>query len=119
MTEPWIRKEVIGDCVLYQGDCMEIMPQLGSMDAVVTDPPYGMAYQSNRRTVAHKAIANDQSLDLLHWACEGLGNHSSYIWMRWDNLLDGIPKPKSLITWVKDNHSMGDLKHEHGRQTEV
>lgn len=38
-----VRKEVIGDCVLYQGDCMEIMPTLGKVDAVVTDPPYGIA----------------------------------------------------------------------------
>lgn len=36
------RKEIIGDCVLYQGDCMEIMPTIGDVDAVVTDPPYGL-----------------------------------------------------------------------------
>jgi DNA modification methylase len=34
------RKEQIGDCTLYLGDCMEIMPLLGRVDAVVTDPPY-------------------------------------------------------------------------------
>ena len=34
--------EVIGDCELYQGDCLEIMPHLGKVDAVVTDPPYGI-----------------------------------------------------------------------------
>lgn len=38
---PYRRKEVIGDCTLYLGDCMEIMPTLGNVDAVVTDPPYG------------------------------------------------------------------------------
>src|SRR5690606_24601182 len=38
-----IRKEVIiGDCRLLLGDCMEIMPTLGKVDAVVTDPPYGI-----------------------------------------------------------------------------
>lgn len=37
------RKEVIGDCTLYLGDCMEVMPTLGKVDAVVTDPPYGTA----------------------------------------------------------------------------
>ena len=41
MAEPWKRKEVIGDCTLYLGDCLEIMPELGKVDAVVTDPPYG------------------------------------------------------------------------------
>lgn len=39
---PWKRKEVIGDCTLYLGDCMEILPTLGKVDAVVTDPPYGI-----------------------------------------------------------------------------
>lgn len=37
------RKEIIGDCVLYLGDCMDVMPLLGKVDAVVTDPPYGIA----------------------------------------------------------------------------
>ena len=37
------RKEVIGDCTLYEGDCLEVMPTLGEFDAVVTDPPYGIA----------------------------------------------------------------------------
>ena len=36
------RKEVIGDATLYLGDCLEIMPTLGKVDAVVTDPPYGI-----------------------------------------------------------------------------
>ena len=36
------RKEVIGDCTLYLGDCLEVMPTLGKVDAVVTDPPYGI-----------------------------------------------------------------------------
>lgn len=44
MSDPWVRKEVIGDCVLYQGDCLEVMPVLGAVDAVVTDPPYGIGY---------------------------------------------------------------------------
>lgn len=38
---PYRRKEVIGDCTLYLGDCMEIMPTLGKFDAIITDLPYG------------------------------------------------------------------------------
>ena len=40
--EPWTRKEVIGDCTLYLGDCLEVMPALGKVDAVVTSPPYNL-----------------------------------------------------------------------------
>ena len=39
-----MRKEIIGDATLYLGDCMEIMKDMPdkSVDAVVTDPPYGI-----------------------------------------------------------------------------
>ena len=36
------RREVIGDCQLFLGDCREILPLLPKVDAVVTDPPYGI-----------------------------------------------------------------------------
>jgi len=36
------RQEVIGDCTLYLGDCLELLPTLGKFAAVVTDPPYGV-----------------------------------------------------------------------------
>src|SRR6185369_11549584 len=29
---------------LYLGDCREILPTLGKVDAVVTDPPYGIDF---------------------------------------------------------------------------
>jgi DNA modification methylase len=35
-----MRKETIGRCELYLGDCLEILPEIGKVDAVVTDPPY-------------------------------------------------------------------------------
>jgi site-specific DNA-methyltransferase (adenine-specific) len=31
---------IIGDATLYLGDCLEILPTLGKVDAVVTDPPF-------------------------------------------------------------------------------
>lgn len=34
------RIETIGDATLYFGDCREILPTLGKVDAVVSDPPY-------------------------------------------------------------------------------
>ena len=39
---PYKRSERIGDATLYLGDCREILPTLGKVDAVVTDPPYGV-----------------------------------------------------------------------------
>ena len=112
------RVEVIGGQTLILGDCLKVMSVLGRFDAVVTDPPYGMAFRSNHRENKHRAIANDGNTSLLRWACGLAPAHSAYVWMRWDNIPD-VPKPRSLITWVKNNWSMGDLDHEHGRQTEV
>jgi site-specific DNA-methyltransferase (adenine-specific) len=41
---------VIGNATLYHGDCLEILPTLPKVDAVVTDPPYGMGYRSNHNS---------------------------------------------------------------------
>jgi len=41
------RIETIGDCTLYLGDCRDILPTLGPVDAVVTDPPYGVSYEGS------------------------------------------------------------------------
>jgi site-specific DNA-methyltransferase (adenine-specific)/modification methylase len=40
MSEP-VR---IGDATLYLGDCLDILPTIGPVDAVVTDPPYGIGF---------------------------------------------------------------------------
>jgi len=40
---PWKRKEVIGDCHLFLGDCLEVMrsfPPCFRVDAAITSPPY-------------------------------------------------------------------------------
>ena len=36
------REEIIGDARLILGDCRDVLPTLGKVDAVVTDPPYGI-----------------------------------------------------------------------------
>lgn len=36
------RVEIIGAATLYLGDCRDVLPTLGKVDAVVTDPPYGI-----------------------------------------------------------------------------
>lgn len=37
-----MKKEVIGNATLYLGDCLEILPTLPKVDAVITDPPFGV-----------------------------------------------------------------------------
>ena len=46
----------IGDATLYWGDCLEILPTLGKVDAVVTDPPYGIGLE--KKTSDYRASKN-------------------------------------------------------------
>lgn len=50
------RVEQIGAATLYLGDCREILPTLGKVDAVVTDPPYGIGFKGDTRSTK----SNDQ-----------------------------------------------------------
>lgn len=110
----------IGDCTLYRADARELVPLLPRPGAVVSDPPYGIEFRSNHRTVLQRfnAIDNDHSSDALVWASNIEASHSKYVFCRWDNLPE-VSKPRSVVTWVKNNWSMGDLTGEHARQTEV
>jgi len=47
MADPWKRKEVIGDCTLYLGDCLEVMGALDGVDHIICDPPYEAVMQDN------------------------------------------------------------------------
>ena len=52
-----MRSEQIGDATLILGDCREVLPTLGRVDAVVTDPPYGIGEaagkNASRGNLAH------------------------------------------------------------------
>ena len=37
-----MREEIIGNARLYLGDCRDVLPTMEKVDAVVTDPPFGM-----------------------------------------------------------------------------
>jgi site-specific DNA-methyltransferase (adenine-specific)/modification methylase len=51
----------IGDAVLYRGDCAEILPTLGMVDAVITDPPYGIGIANNPVRQMHAKKDWDES----------------------------------------------------------
>lgn len=105
------------------GDCRDILPQLesGSIDLVLTDPPYGANYISNyyRKGNPWGAIAGDDQLPVdviktcISFACVGV-----ICFLRWD-VLHQLPKPKSCIVWIKNNWTAGDLKHAYARQWEM
>ena len=61
ITEKWVSD--CGTVTLYCGDCRDVMPLVSGVDAVVTDPPYGISYQSalvKLGATAHAKIAGDE-----------------------------------------------------------
>lgn len=70
-----MKKVVIGNCELYHGDCLEIMPTLDKIDAVVTDPPYGVGMDGGN--VGYKGYNNFEK-------------------MNWDN----SPPDESFFQWL-------------------
>ena len=59
-----VRIETIGDATLYLGDCREILPTLGKVDAVVTDPPYGIGQDGGR---GHRLSSRARVQEKLGW----------------------------------------------------
>ena len=96
---------VIGNATLYLGDCRDILPTLPKVDAVITDPPYGIACSVN---TANETIVGDESTDARDLA---LGMS------KWDcAVVFGSPKierPNGVIAnliWSKGPYvGMGDL----------
>jgi len=58
--------ETIGDATLYLGDCLEILPTLGRVDAVVTDPPYGIG-ESSARVASRVQLAAPKDYGFFEW----------------------------------------------------
>lgn len=105
------RVEHIGDCTLYLGDCREILPTLGPVDAVVTDPPYGIDYRSGHRTDAlwsGNSIAGDESTAVRDEVLGMLGGVPVLVFGSWR-----APRPsetRMVLVWDKGGAlGMGDL----------
>ena len=57
------REETIGAARLILGDCREILPTLPRVDAVVTDPPYGIGYAAQPIVGKGKSASNHEKRD--------------------------------------------------------
>lgn len=59
-----MRIERIGDSTLYLGDSLKILPMLDPVDAVVTDPPYGIGEaRGKNKSRGNRAPAKDYGVD--------------------------------------------------------
>lgn len=106
---------------LILGDCMEAIGALedGSIDAVITDPPYGISYKSGRSD-RFEVIAGDDvtQVDFIGAVLPKLRDTGCMaVFSRWDvqqKVADAMSAAgldvTSVIVWDKDSHGMGDLK---------
>lgn len=81
------RVETIGDCTLILGDCLEVLPTLGPVDACLTDPPYGIGESNERNLTRGKSSAK--------WKREKPRDYGSFDW-------DRRPAPPESILAMRD-----------------
>ncbi len=114
MTDPWEKRVVIDDSILYQGDCVPIMEALDPVDATVTDPPYGINIASTgtiggtTKRKGHRVEAKDYGK--ADWDKEGLTVEQweaiqkvAPLWIVWGgNHLAGVLGPSAgVLVWDK------------------
>lgn len=118
--------------VCYQGDCLEVMKGVkdGSIDLVLTDPPYGMSYKSNHRKDKYDKIKNDENLDWLPELSKELfrvskNNTHLYVFCSFHNIdifkqeFEKNFTLKNILIWEKNNTSMGDLFGDYAPKYEM
>ena len=118
---------------LYKGDCLKVMDSLiekgVKVDAIVTDPPYGMQFKSNYRKQKYNKIINDNNLNWLDEfveKCDLLvkNNTAHYVFCSFHNIdkfkiaFEKYFTIKNILVWEKNNTSMGDLKGNFASKTE-
>ncbi len=129
-----MRVEQIGDATLYCGDCLEILPTLGQVDAVVTDPPYGISHPCNYASRGRSALAlcndypdvygDDQPFDPAHllalkaplilWGANHYANKlpASTGWLVWDKERpDDIDQATCELAWTNCVKGVRRISH--------
>ena len=104
-----IRKEVIGDCTLYQGDCAVILPQLQNFDLILTDPPYGIGEASGKnKSRGNMAVAKDYGNNTWDnkpppfWLFLLMSEKSNNM-ITWGGNYFGLPASSCWLVWDKNN----------------
>lgn len=117
------RTEIIGDATLILGDCREILPTLGKVDAVVTDPPYLMGSASTRQGKGIRSRIGDwtnASVFVEAWLsqCWNALNRDGVLWVcgNWRSMpaltmaADAVgANISSVVVWDKDWIGVGPL----------
>lgn len=116
---------VIGNATLYLGDCREILPTLPKVDAVITDPPYGIG--ANKQTLGkgkkefYRGGDWDDSVPDIRW----IPDHARWYCVWGGNYFaDQLPITNDILVWHKlnDGRSFSECEFawtNSGRQSRI
>jgi site-specific DNA-methyltransferase (adenine-specific) len=123
-----MRIEKIGNATLYLGDCMDILPTLPKVDAVITDPPYGI--NANKMTLGNGKKKFDRGGNwdsavpsLTAWlsfsdiCCFWGGNYftnqlpPSNHWLVWHKKIDGTSFSECELAWTNFGKQVRHISH--------
>jgi len=98
------RVETIGDATLYLGDCLEILPTLPKVDAVITDLPYGIGITRSNRLAVSRGMGGGTWDDAppdpeLLAAIVAKGGQA----IVWGGNYFGLPGTRCVLVWDKEN----------------
>jgi site-specific DNA-methyltransferase (adenine-specific)/modification methylase len=94
-------KVEIGNATLYLGDCMDILPTLPKVDAVITDPPYGIGFSSSPSKWSRDNInRNGEDWDNKAPDVTNLLNFGTEI-MIWGGNHFNLPAKRGWLAWIK------------------
>lgn len=96
MADPWVRRVQIGDCVLYQGDCLQVMPALGKVDAVLTDPPYGIDGAQTEKNKYTSFSDDADVVEALVTAVIGLSGKDRFVMTQGQRMMFRYPEPNAI-----------------------
>lgn len=101
MIKPYYQDDYV---TLYHGDCRDILPHLEPVDLVLTDPPYGIGYDTKTANKPNQkqftAIANDDSSEIAQFVIEHYFNTPMVIFGA-INFPKILPSKGRWICWDK------------------
>jgi len=65
-------------CTIYHGDCREVLPRLGQVDHVITDPPYSRDFYQRIRT-NHEQLGKSRPVSLIALRAGAIGDVNELI----------------------------------------